>query len=180
MNFSYLVPSGNPLHIFLLHRHQPDRDGPLVVRPRYRDLICESCGKLDEIAACQRGIDDDVAVRSRKDFVATFEWLNCVSPKFQQVVRGAGIVGLDFVPIPKSAGFAVIAPRRLVPTDLAKTQMRLIGQPCARCGRYRESCYKPALAAMELPPDERGIYMPTVRPEKGDCRMSTLVATEQV
>ena len=45
------------------------------VRPSqfYADLVCELCGKLDEVAAINRGIDPNITIRSKRDFIGTTE-----------------------------------------------------------------------------------------------------------
>ena len=176
MTWSYLMPGGNPVLSFLLYKSVK---GALRTRDRYADMKCPKCGKLDELSAIRRGIDDGIKLKTQRDFFPNGDWLCCVSARFQQVYKEEQFTGLDFVEVPGAHGTAVVAPLRRVKTDPARSGMKFLGSPCEICGRHRETLRFPEIAAMDLPPDEpKGILMPDLLPDKSNGHMFAPVAAE--
>ena len=180
MRHFMLVLGGNPTQTHVYFR-MSSPDGGLQLRPRYAGLACRACGKFDEYAALDLGIDDDVKVSSRRDLTWTFDFCHVAGPRFREVYERAGCQGLAFIPLPKSrAPLWVIRPMTVAATDPARTQMQLVGEPCAACGRYGETCFSPALASMAIPTDPMVIFSPRLRTEKRNCAMTQLIVSEPV
>ena len=72
------------------------------VRPRqvYADLVCSVCGKLDEVAAINRGIDPDITIRSKLDFIEMSDGLIAAADCAREFFEEEGIRGLRFIQLP--------------------------------------------------------------------------------
>jgi hypothetical protein len=129
-----------------------DREERLAIRAAYQDLVCRSCGKVDELAALQRGISPDVTVRTRADVLGTGEDLGViVSQRFHAMVAELGVGGLSFLPIPSSPAHYFAIADRLVETDLSMAGFEDHGSLCHRCHRFRERTVGPLIQSLAVP-----------------------------
>lgn len=156
-----------------------DRVGVRALRNRYSPLTCSVCGKFDEYAALDRGVEDGVRIRGKRDVQLSDDFCVCVGPRFVEAWQDLQLSGLRFVEIPKSA-YHVIRPERIVSLDIALSQMQLVGQPCGKCGRYEETCFQPSLKSGVLPTDRKVAFSTDVRTEKSYTRMSQIYLPEEV
>ena len=150
----------------------------MTLRDRYRGIACPKCGKFDEYAALGLGVDADVCVRTRRDFVRTAEESICVSIHFREVFEKERIQGIEFVPL-SDGKFFVVRPTVIAPVDPATSGIKYIGEPCPVCGRYRESIYPPRLASMTKPEDPMVVFSPSLRTERR-CQWAEIFMTEIV
>ncbi|GBD36348.1 hypothetical protein HRbin36_01471 [bacterium HR36] len=73
----------------------------VVLRPRYAGMRCPSCRKLDEIAAITlNGVDPDVRIRAKSDYLSTADEFICLSKRAYEIVIDHEICGWTFVPLP--------------------------------------------------------------------------------
>jgi hypothetical protein len=151
----------------------------MTLRDRYTSLACDRCGKFDEYEALRLGVDNDVVVRGRRDFVDTADGAICVSDRFKRVFESEGIRGIDFVPL-KGGRYFVVRPTVIAPVDPATCGIKYIGEPCPLCGRYRESIYPPRIDSMTKPEDPMTVFSPSIRLESGMCRFAEVYITDQV
>jgi len=178
MNFTYLIPSGNPVETEVLFEN--DDDGRSRIRKRYASLACAKCGKVDEYAALSLGVDPNVIVRTKKDYFGTFDHFDCVSQRLRAILEQANVSGVGFVELPKSRSYSILVPKFRVHVDLATSAMQFRRKPCPICGRYQESTGYPPLRSMELPTERLVMFMPDFLPEKSDARMAVWIASEDV
>jgi hypothetical protein len=134
-----------------------DEGGYVWPRQFYADLVCSACGKLDEVAAINRGIDPSVTIKSKRDFIGMTDGLISVSKRAKEVFIGEGVKGLRFIPLPDEKHW-VVWPEIRVKTDLSKAGFELVGPRCARCGRYREACVGPFSASLTVPDDPMVVF----------------------
>jgi len=59
-----LVPMDSRLNEWLFWYE--DADGYRQPKQIYSDLVCAKCGKLDEVAAINRGVDPNITIRSKR------------------------------------------------------------------------------------------------------------------
>ena len=124
-----------------------DADGRRLPKPIYSDLVCSKCGKLDEVAAINRGLDPDIKIRSKRDYIATTDGFRVIARRAREAFIEEGIKGLRFIQL-SDGNHSVLWPELRVPTDLSKAGFQFVGPKCARCGRYREACVDPARCSM--------------------------------
>jgi len=133
---------------------QPPPEGLVEVRARYADLACPECRKMDERAAVARGLEPDVRLQARGDWVTTDEGFTCCSARARQTLDEAGVAGLRYIPLPADARYLLVVPEEVVRVDLeAWKQCFEYGRPCPRCGRPSEMTGQPTLECFS-PPDD--------------------------
>jgi len=143
--------------------YESDTDGRLSVRSRYRDLMCRTCGKVDEQAAVARGIGEGFVVQPASDWIGTTDDWICVSERFREHVESMGYGGLVFLPL-NSNGYYLLTCDNLVQTDevLAGFDNRNL---CSECGRYAERLVGPFLQGMSLPESEETFFAAAIANE---------------
>ena len=65
------------------------------LRDRYVDLACTNCKKVDELKAIQRGIDGDVKVSSKDDFLLSDDGFLLFSVRLLQILNNEGVKGFE-------------------------------------------------------------------------------------
>ncbi len=146
MKYFLLVPKDNRWNNWILH-HESDEG--VRLRSRYAHLACHQCGKLDEMAAIQLGIDPDVRIRTRFDFLGVDDGFVCVSSEFLQVLEDGGVKNVSTMALPGDERFSLLLPEREAHVDLERSGMEF-HRKCSVCGRFRETCLFPALDAVNI------------------------------
>src|SRR4051812_35837993 len=71
----------------------PSPEGEMSMKPEYRALVCNSCGRYDDDPVFEIGFSDPVLIRIRGDFGYTDDRAYAVSQRFLDVIREAGVQG---------------------------------------------------------------------------------------
>lgn len=121
-----------------------------VPREMYRDFYCPVCQKVDEFKALARGLDPEIRIKAKTDFVRCWDGPLCCGVRAADVIRGSGAWGVDIIPLPGDPNYFLLWPNPLVKTDFAKCQL-IIGPKCAECGRVEWTKGLMSTSAMELP-----------------------------
>jgi len=177
MRLYNLVPTDNRYNDWLFWYE--DEAG--YVRPRnfYADLVCGLCGKLDEVAAINRGIDPSVTIKSKRDFIEMSDGIMTVSLHAKEVIIGEGVKGLRFIPLPDQKHW-VPWPEVRVKTDLSKAGFEFEWPRCSRCGRYRGAYVGPFSVSLAVPDDPMVVFAPEIWNESWRGRVLWLFAQEPV
>jgi hypothetical protein len=155
-----------------------DPEPGMRILPCYADLICPSCGKLDELAALRRRISPEVRIRNTKrDACASFDMLYVLSARARQTLEAVAPGEVAYYPIPSAPEFFVALPELLLrptrdsdafqfgdvrPLENAESYPAAIrdyfadlqSMPrCPSCGRDREVIFGPG--RLELPETAR-------------------------
>lgn len=154
------------------------KDGILRVRDRYQHLACVTCGKFDEVDALKLGLES-MKIKMKLDIGYTFDFCYVCKPAVADWFRENGCTGVSFSVIPGSE-LLVMIPEYLVEVGINDSGMQLIGEPCPSCGRYRETCFVPALNNAMRPSDDRIVITPSVWTEKAAVAMSDIRVSETV
>lgn len=142
---------------------EDDPNGILVVREEYRDLVCQSCGKIDENIAISRGPSSNFIVQTNSDIIATSEDWICVSARFCEQINNLEFGGLRFVSLADSK-FSIVMPELLVETDETKAGFENHNQ-CASCGRFGERIIGPFIEGMRLPTSNSTFFASSIANE---------------
>jgi len=137
------------------------------------------CGKLDEVDAIKRGIDPNITIRSKRDFIGTTDGFKVVTRRAVEAFREDGIKGLRFIPLPDQKHF-VPWPEMRVKTDLSKAGFEYVGPKCGRCGRYRGAYVGPFAISLTVPDDPMVVFASEIWNEDGRGRVLWLFAQEPV
>ena len=153
-----------------------DADGRRRPKPIYSDLVCSKCGKLDEVAAINRGLDRDITIRSKRDYIGTTDGFEVVTRRAMEAFMEDGIKGLRFIQL-SDGNHSVLWPEVRVSTDLSKAGFQF-GPKCPRCGRYREACVGPLSQSLTIPEDPMVVFASEVWNEDWVGRVLWLFAQE--
>ena len=156
-----------------------DENECLVPRPMYRDLRCDTCGKIDELLALRRGLPVELKIRSKRDFVGSGDDFLLVSRWARDFLTSIGLLGADFVSLPSDPNYFVLVPQ-VVETDLSTIGYRLIGEPCTGCGRYGEIVGIPPISSMQAPSEGAWLFSPALWSESIRGRRCLLYITDLV
>ena len=166
MTFYFIrTPDLPPPHeSWLLHERQPPGDGPVLLRPVYRDMQCRKCRRVDELQALQSGVDPEFRPPlSGVDAQTTDDLFLLVTRRVVEALLA--IPSLDFhrFPVPASPDRYVLFPKRQLHPPLDARLYTPIERPdpgdafhvrgrrCPRCQRYRMTTLWPE--RLEIPPD---------------------------
>lgn len=115
-----------------------------AIRGEYRDLCCDSCLKLDEKLALQRGVSPLVKVSSVADFATTADDFTIVSRRVRELFSELAPDAAVYFPIPATEHF-ILWPTEIVQADPAGpvyhknhpkgVVARMYSSPCHACGR---------------------------------------------
>ena len=142
---------------------EEDLNGVLVVREEYRDLVCQSCGKIDENIAISRGLSSHFIVETNSDIVATSEDWICVSARFCDEIMKLKFGGLRFIPLADSK-HSIVMPELLVETDETRAGFENHNQ-CTSCGRFGERIIGPFIQGMRLPASDSTFFASSIANE---------------
>ena len=67
---------------------RPEGEGKLVVMAAYQDLVCQTCGKVDERTALARGIHPEVTIKSKRPMLISSEGLYLVNERTKNALFG--------------------------------------------------------------------------------------------
>ena len=175
MRLYRLVPMDSRFNAWLFWYE--DNDDHIRPRRVYSDLVCAKCGKLDEVAAINRGLDPDIKIRSKRDYIGTTDGFELVTRRAREAFGEEGIKGLRFIQL-SDGNHSVLWPELRVPTDLSTAGFQFVGPKCARCGRYREACVGPFSQSLTIPDDPMVVFASEVWNENRRGRVLWLFAQE--
>jgi hypothetical protein len=72
-----------------------DADAYRRPKPINSDLVCAKCGKLDEVAAINRGVDPNITIRSKRDYIGTTDGFKVVTRRAMEAFMEDGICFLN-------------------------------------------------------------------------------------
>lgn len=166
MTFYFIsTPDLPPPHeSWLLHERQPPGDGPIVLRPAYREMQCRKCRRVDELQALQSGIDPEFQPPlSDQDAQRTDDGFLVVTHRVVEALFAIPALDVHRFPVPASPDWFVLFPRRqfhppldarlytpIEPPDPGDA-FHVRGRRCPRCQRYRMTTLWPE--RLELPAD---------------------------
>jgi hypothetical protein len=107
-----LWPKDVPRNVYLFRR-MDSSSRRLVLKDRYKDLACQTCGKIDERLALERGLEDDVIFRFKTDLFCSFELLYILSQRAKGVLDSFPGVSVRYFPIPSCQEHFVVLPERV-------------------------------------------------------------------
>ena len=117
---------------------QEDERGHLVFRPMYKDLACPKCGKIDELKALQRGIDQEITFQIKRDLFGSVEHLYIVSDPVRMVLDSFPDSNVDYYEFPSVPGYYVSMPRKMIYPTFDSGSFQSVAGVCPECGRHRE------------------------------------------
>jgi hypothetical protein len=172
MNYFWLAPKDQRLNNWILH---VESDDGVRLRDRYAGLACSRCRKLDELQALSLGIDADVRIRSRSNFLQTDDGFVCMSADLWQYLTDHALSGASGIAIPGDERYTLVIPEGEDHVDPDRSGMEF-RRACGMCGRTGETCLFPALEAMDLPEDPFALICPSVPMENRSCRQFWFLA----
>lgn len=176
MKYYWLVPKGQRHNNWIFSEEVPEVG--VRLRERYRPLQCTQCKKIDERSAI-RDVAGDVRIRSRSDYLITDDGIVCLSAAIQRFLSESMVEGLQFLSIPGCDDYSIALPASLISTNINKVGMEF-HRPCPACGRFRETCFFPALASLTTPSKDLAILCPDVPLEGSRGRKFFYLATQEV
>lgn len=150
------------------------------LRDRYLDLRCPWCRKVDELPALERGIDTDVRVASKADYVMSHEGFILFSARLLALFASEGVKGFRTFPLPGDDRYVVAWPDPLIATDRSQTGIEVHGEVCPTCQRPHETCFLPRLSSLQLPTERKVLFASEVWVEKSKGRHTWFTTTEDV
>jgi hypothetical protein len=150
-------------------------NGRLEARPRYRHLVCASCGKVDEDRALDCGVDESFATGSRLDWLRTADDQVCVSEKFKLMFEACGFEGLRFVPTASPKCFVAVC-TLLVEVDPALAGFKQKGL-CGACGRPTERYEGPFIDGLDVPANAGAFFAAKTRNENARASYRPIFAS---
>ena len=166
MKYYWLTPKDQKRNNWILHR---ETTSGVSLRSEYADLQCNKCLKVDELAAIERGIDADVSIHSRSDFLTSDDGLVAVSKRFRDSLASHNVSSVSFVSIPASGNYFIMLPNSFAPIISDNVGMEF-HRECPACGRFRETCFFPVLESFAVNLDPLALNAPEVNQEKAGGR----------
>jgi hypothetical protein len=114
--------------------------GAYTVRPRYADLRCQSCGKIDERLSLSRGFDVGIKVKSRRDAHQSEDDLHIVDRRLRRILENIPGIEIAFYSIPGNATHCVAIAKRVYLPIAGHPAFECI-ELCGICGRYRDAIW---------------------------------------
>jgi len=139
---------------YLIHAEDVD-DPPFILRtldrrvdrylPRssYTDLVCSECGKISELAALLRGIEQSNLLDYDEDVFRSYDDFYIISEKSKRVFDSIEGLELNCFTIPEQPRFYVAMPRIVLNVD-SSDAFTVLGQ-CKSCLRPREAGWGPGI-----------------------------------
>lgn len=163
-------------------------DAPFRIREEYHDLACPACGRLDTLAALQRGIGRDVkGPVSRVDAEDSQDAVRLVSRRARDVLEAVPGVDVHFFPLPGDPRYFAMHPKHMFypppdarlygpvekPTPGEAFQVR--GAPCPKCKRPKCTTF---VTMWFVPPPETVLAAASV--EVGDVEGISWIGSQAV
>ena len=139
----YVIYPHNSIHEAFVLR--PEGEGKLVVMDAYRDLVCQTCGKVNKQAALARGIQPEVVIKSKRPMLMSSEGLYLLNETTKEAFSRLVPDEIDYLRIP-SCGFYVACARSWVEPEGTNPGYRFTRHRCNECGRPGEVCWSKAPA----------------------------------
>jgi len=174
MEFYYILSREVKYNNWILNLEHPKRR----VMPEYAHLVCDRCGKVDEVAAIRSGIRADIRIRGSVDFLRSSEGLTLFSERARESLKTKQIAGLEFIAVGTS-GYYVALPKRFATVNVAVSTMKF-QRKCQKCSRFRETTGFPSRDSMKLPRNPRLIVAPDVFLERYYSRTFVYVVSSLV
>lgn len=130
-----ITPHDSVNAAFVLRCDNPD--GKLIIMEVYQDLVCKKCRKVDEKAALIRGIQEEVVVRSKRPFLASFDNFYLLDERSREVFSTILPDEIDYYRIPSSA-YYVALPQVWMQPEPTNPGFRFERERCNECERFRE------------------------------------------
>jgi hypothetical protein len=159
MNYYWIAAGDQVVNNWLIYYQEADQS--LKLRPKYTDLECKICGKVDEYAALKRGVDRDVRIISETNVVGTDDGFIVFDTSIVASLKAAGVTGVDYDPLPGDSRYSIVLPRHFARIDLATSGVSRRNL-CKVCGRYQETLYLPMARSVSLPADPKTIVAPGI------------------
>ena len=173
-----LLPLDGEDEIWLFSEN--DENDRLVLRPEYRELACDRCGKLDEARALREIGIARLEIESDRQFLGTSDEFIMVGRTFQEAYETLGLNGLEFLEVPGSSSWSVVLPSVVMDVDPALAGFEIHGGHCSRCGRAREATVGPLMASITKPEDPMSVFTANAWSESVKGRRLHLFCSEAV
>jgi len=121
-----------PIHRFLGHFSYQSR----AVKPEYKSVTCEHCGRYDEDDIFRIGFFDPFFINVKGDYDVTKDRITIISDRFLAVLQKEKVRGYKTSQLGKTGWHAICAIERV--KSLPKV-IRVVGSKCSKCGRYKEA-----------------------------------------
>lgn len=175
MKYYWLAPEDQKRNTWLFRKE----DDTIVVREKYRPMMCNQCGKLDERSALTMPFDSDVELNARGDFFSSEDGVICVSRTFTAAVESSGIAGVQFKAV-LDAGYYAVIPTITAHVEVEKAGFEFEQPKCPVCGRYRGVYVGPFLPGMTVPSDPLTIFSTDFPNENRLGKVERLFASQAV
>lgn len=136
-----------------------DKTGKYVVRPRYADLACPACKKIDELEALSRGLDDQIVITTKRNIFPSFEDIKIVDGRTRDILESIDGVEISFFAFPKSPHYYVAMPKTLIQPIPGDEAYRFF-KPCKACSRFEQIVF-----GAGIPTISEGIMFGAIRME---------------
>ena len=161
MKYYWLTPKDQRRNNWILHC---ETASGVSLRTKYADLQCTKCRKVDELVAIERGIDADVSIYSKSDFLTSDDGFVAVSKRFRDSLASHNVSNISFVSIPASDNYFIMLPNAFAAIVSDNVGMEF-HRKCTTCGRFRETCFFPVLESFAVNPDPLALNVPGVNQE---------------
>jgi len=176
MKYSWLSPRDQRHNNWILYT---EGDNGVALRDPYLELQCTKCGKVDELTAVERGLDENVTITSKSDYLISDDGFICVSDRFRSLLAEECISNVTFIPITDSPTHYLMLPDAFASATEASSGMEFL-RPCPMCGRYRETCLFPMLQSFETGNDPLRLLVPSIAIEGVRGRKFWFCASQQI
>lgn len=131
----YIVYPHDSVHqAFVLKRMDERR---LMVMEAYQDLVCQKCGKVNEMAALARGIQAGVVVKSKRPFLGSADNFYLVDERGKEAFSAVVPERIDYYQIPSSAFYVACAKIWFEPEE-SNPGFQFVRARCKVCSRPGE------------------------------------------
>jgi hypothetical protein len=101
------------------------------------------CGKFDEFAAIERGIDASVVITNKRDACSSFDDLYILSKASKDVLASLDAVDISYYSIPSTPDYFVAMPGVMLRPERGNKAFRFVGGKCKACLRSKEVIWGP-------------------------------------
>lgn len=119
------------------------------VKDKFKDLVCDTCGKIDEIQALSREIQVDI--KSNNDFICLDDGVIVVSAKFIRIVEDNKIKGVNFKSIDRGGKYYTLIADVFASVDLSLAGFVVEEGICSKCDRPYEAVIGPLAKSISSP-----------------------------
>jgi hypothetical protein len=147
-------------------------NGALGFRDEYLGLVCNDCGRVDELRALKRGISIYVHTPTRAtDYLISDDRFKVVSSRMKKVLESITGVEVRFFQLPEDPNFWVLYPVKLFkppkstrfygPTERPREGdvFQIRSKACTGCGRYVEVTWREEWFRVPRPVKLAGVFL---------------------